>query len=73
MPVGTHESTLTVSANGFPDVIIPVTLIVSAAGSPPPPPAPPPPPPPESITTTPSSVTFMYTRGMALPAPQPLP
>ncbi len=68
MPVGTHESTLTVSANGFPELVIPVTLIVSAAGSSPPAPAPPPPP--DSITTNPTSVTFSYTRGMALPAPQ---
>ena len=70
LAVGTHEAALTVSADGFPDVVIPVTLIVSAAASPALPPSLPPPPPPGSITTNPSSVTFMYTSGMALPAPQ---
>lgn len=65
LAVGTHEAALTVRANGFPDVVVPVTLIVSAAAS-----SPPPPPTSGSITINPSSVTFLYTTGAALPAPQ---
>ncbi len=58
LAVGTYQAPLTVRASGFSDVVIPVTVIVSAAAPPP------------SITVNPSSVTFLYTRGAALPASQ---
>jgi List-Bact-rpt repeat protein len=70
LAAGVYNGSITVSASGFADIVIPVQVVVTTTTPAPAPPLPPPAPTPGSLSASPQSLTFSKVVGQSNPPAQ---